>query len=110
MKKMMVLLSMILFSISMNAQTIKVTATQSKGSAGKNAELKCNPISLTKSMKILKIEGDCQGLWIVKDNKIIHKFWDNKSPLGTVLAAGTYYVYPNLKPNSNNASVTVTFN
>lgn len=106
---MMIVLSLMLFTLCLLPQNIKVTATHTKGSVGKNAELKCNPVSFAKTMTILKIEGDCKGLWIVKDDKIIHKFSDNKSPVGTILAAGTYYVYPNLKPNSNKASVTVTF-
>ena len=108
MKKTMILLSIMFLALSLSAQTVKISGTQTKGSAGKNAELKCNPVSITKTMSITKIEGDCQGLWIVKDNLIIHKFWNNKAPLGTKLAPGTYYIYPNLKQRKNTATVTVT--
>lgn len=108
MKKMMILLSIMFFTVSLSAQTVTISGTQTKGSAGKNAELKCNPVSITKTMSITKIEGDCEGLWIVKDNVIIHKFGDNKAPIGTKLAPGTYYIYPNLKANKNTASVTIS--
>ncbi len=108
MKKMMILFSIMLFTVTLSAQTVKISGTQTKGSAAKNAELKCNPVTIAKTMTITKIEGDCQGFWIVKGSDIVHRFYDNKAPMGTKLAAGTYYIYPNLKPNKATASVTVS--
>ncbi len=108
MKKMMILFSIMIFTISLNAQFVQISGTQTKGSAAKNAELKCNPVTIAKTMTITKIEGDCEGLWIVKGSEIVFKFWDNKTPIGTQLIAGTYYIYPNLKPNKLTASVTVS--
>jgi hypothetical protein len=108
MKKLFILVSIMIFTISLSAQVVKISGTQVKGSAAKNAELKCNPVTITKTMTITKIEGDCEGFWIVKDSKIIHQFWDNTTPIGTKLAPGTYYIYPNLKPKKNTASVTAS--
>jgi hypothetical protein len=97
-----------IFTISLSAQVVKISGTQTKGSAAKNAELKCNPVTITKTLTITKIEGDCAGFWITKGSDIVFRFYDNKTPIGTQLVAGTYYIYPNLKANKNTASVTVS--
>lgn len=94
--------------IGLNAQIVEIVATHIKGSASKNTELKCTSVRITAEMKITKVEGDCNGIWIVKDHQTIHKFSDNKSPIGTVLAKGTYYVYPYINKGKLTASVTVT--
>lgn len=108
MKKLLFFLGFIAFATLASAQTVTLSGTQNKGSAGKNAELKSTPVKITKTMKITSVSGECEGFWIVKDNVTIHTFYDNKKPVGTQLKPGTYYVYPNLKKNSNSASVTLS--
>lgn len=107
-RKLGFVLCFLFVSVNLNAQTIKISSTQTRGNNGNNAELKCNPVKFTKTATIIKVEGDCQGLWIVRANKVIHTFPNNKKALGTVLEPGTYYMYPNLKTGKNTASVTVT--
>jgi len=78
---------------------------------GQNAELKCNPVVLTKDMKITKIDGFNKGFWIEKEGSgAIHKFWDLNDPKAknTVLKAGKYWVYPNLQQGKSTAKVTLT--
>ncbi|MCD6659145.1 MAG: hypothetical protein LT105_03195 [Lentimicrobium sp.] len=108
MKKLLFFLGFIAFATLASAQTVTLSGTQNKGTAGKNAELKSTPVKITKTMKITSVSGECEGFWIVKDNVTIHTFYDNKKPVGTQLKPGTYYVYPNLKKNSNSASVTLS--
>ncbi len=107
-QRMGLVLCFLFFSIGINAQTIKISSTQTRGNNGMNAELKCRPVKITKAATIIKVEGDCLGLWIVRADKVTHTFQSNKKALGTVLEPGTYYIYPNLKAGKNTASVTVT--
>lgn len=109
MKKAIIVLSLVMFTaLFAGAQTVTISGTQIKGSAGKNAELKCNPVKITKTMKIIKVEGNCNGFWIQKGGVVTNRFYDNKKPVGTALKPGTYYVYPNLKSGSNSANVKIT--
>jgi len=108
MKKVIIVLGMMLFALTLSAQNVSISGTQTKGTAGKNAELKCTPVKLIKNMKIITATGDCAGFWVVKDNVTIHTFYDLKKPIGTILKPGTYYIYPNLNTNKSAASITVT--
>jgi hypothetical protein len=109
MKKVVALLSLfIFFGMFAQAQTVTIEGTQTKGTAGKNADLKCQPVKITKSMKIIKVEGDCAGFWIQNGSVTTHKFWDMKKPIGTILKPGNYYVYPNLKQGQTKAHIKIT--
>lgn len=108
MKKILLIIGLFAIAALVSAQNVTLSGTQTRGSAGKNAELKSNPVKITKTMKITAVSGECEGFWIVKDNIKVHTFWDNKKPVGTKLKPGTYYVYPNLKKNLNTGSVTLS--
>ncbi|MCB9016174.1 MAG: hypothetical protein H6541_10300 [Lentimicrobiaceae bacterium] len=108
MKKLMIVLGIMLMVVALNAQNVTISGTQNKGNAGKNAELKSTPVKITKDMKIITATGDCEGFWIVKDNAIVHQFYNLEKPIGTILKPGTYYIYPNLKRNMTSASITIT--
>ncbi len=105
MKKIKLLAIFFLITCSLYSQKVQLTGTQTQK---QNTELKCSPVSIHKSMVITKIEGDCEGFWIVKNDKTIHKFTNNKSALGTTLTSGKYYIYPFLKEGRKTASVTIT--
>lgn len=91
----------------LQAQTVKISGEQSRGN-GSNAKLTSVAVTINKTMKIDKIEGNCAGFWIQQGSVITHKFYDNTSPVGTTLKAGTYTIYPNLKDKQNKADVTIT--
>ena len=108
MKKILLIIGLFAITALVSAQNVTLSGTQTRGAAGKNAELKSNPVKSTKTMKITAVSGECEGFWIVKDNIKVHTFWDNKKPVGTKLKPGAYYVYPNLKKNLNTGSVTLS--
>ncbi len=111
MKKLFILsvLSLLLvfaFSLDLNAQII--SGTQTKGN-GSNAQLKCNPVTLNKAAKIVKVSGSNAGFWIIRGSVTISKFWKANDPsaVGVTLKPGTYYIYPNIPKNKNAASVQI---
>lgn len=103
-------LSLMLFlSSSIFAQEVKLSGTQTKGSAGSNAKLNCTPVTITKTMQIFSVSGDNEGFWITNGSNVIANYYNSNDPsaIGKKLNPGTYYVYPNLKKNQNQASVTL---
>lgn len=75
-----------------------------------NAELRCEGLSLTRSMRIDSVSGFHNGFWIVKGSKTEKAFWTEqylRTAIGYVLKPGTYYVYPNLRQDCDTASVTI---
>lgn len=112
MKKLVILFTIFLGAIvaqQANAQQVVLEGEQI-ANHGQNAQLKCDPVVLTKDLKINKIEGFNKGFWIEKEGAgAIHKFWDLNDPkaIGTVLKPGKYWVYPNLEDNKTHAKVTL---
>ena len=107
-KKYFSFLLLLTFLTAHSTSVITITGTQTIDEKTFNKSLKCKPVRIAKEMTILKVEGDCQGFWIVKKDQTIHDFSRNKSAIGTVLKKGTYYVYPHLKENRIVASVTMS--
>ncbi len=104
--------SLIFFlSVGLSFAQTSLSGTQTRGSAGNNAELSCTPINLAKTVTINKVTGDNAGFWIQKDGVAIMKFWNpnDQGVIGKKLDKGTYYVFPNLKANHNKATVTLYF-
>ena len=104
------LVAVFLFGIGVSfSQSYTVSGKQEKGVAGVNAKLDCKPLKITKTVTIKEIIGDNNGFWISDGRNVIAKFWstNDKAAIGFVLKPGTYYVYPNLKINSSNATVTL---
>ena len=103
----------IMFSFdAAQAQTFTISGKQIKGSAGKNAQLTCQAVKITKKVKITSISGNNAGFWISKGGNAIKKYWksNDAAAKGFVLNPGTYYVYPNLKKGQSNATVVLTLN
>ena len=118
MKKIVLILGLLLLATSVsfgqrsgdtgkNLSIVVIEGTQTKGSAGKNAELYSVPVQIPVSMEIISVEGNNNGFWITKGSVTIYTFDSMNEAVGTVLQPGTYYVYPNLNKNSNSARVTV---
>lgn len=80
---------------------------------GKNAELTCEPLIVTETVKITNVEGDNSGFWIEDKNSTIQSFFKEEAEffpeaVGFVLQPGKYWVYPNLKDKQEKATVTIT--
>lgn len=106
-----------LFLFFLTITAITTCAQQSTSITGfqeripsQNAELSCNPVTITRNMVIDSVSGFHNGFWIVKNNKTEKAFWTErfaKNSIGYLLLPGTYSVYPNLKADSDTASVTI---
>lgn len=92
------------------SQTVELSGSQTRGTAGKNASLSCVPVTINKTMKISEVSGDNAGFWIIKGSVAIAYYYKPNDPaaVGLELKPGTYYVYPNLKQNQNTAKVKLT--
>lgn len=93
------------------AQQIVLYGEQIRGNV-ENAVLKSEPVILTKSAKIINIEGENDGFWINSEMGLVQAFYrkDNKfepKTQGFVLHPGKYWVYPNLKSNQNKATIKI---
>ncbi|MCB2089058.1 MAG: hypothetical protein R3E18_10845 [Sphingomonadaceae bacterium] len=89
------------------AGTVTASGTQTRGVAGRNAELKGQAVSLPATCTISSVSGQNAGFWLQGSRTIT--FNDMASAKGRSVPAGTYNVYPNLKSGSGTASVQVTF-
>lgn len=89
------------------AGTVTASGSQSAGVAGRNAQLSGNAFSLPAGCRIASASGHNAGFWLQGSAKIV--FADMASAQGRAVPAGTYNVYPNLKPGSGQASVEVKF-
>ena len=94
------------------AQTFTISGKQVKGSPGKNAQLTCQAVKITKKVKITSISGNNAGFWISNGSYTIKKYWksNDATAKGLVLNPGTYYVYPNLKNGQASATVVLKLN
>lgn len=100
----------LLFFVSFGySQTYTLSGSQTKGVAGSNAKLECNPVKITKNVKIISISGSNNGFWISKDGVTVKTFWKPNDPSakGLLLKPGNYWIYPNLKQNQSKATVTI---
>jgi len=61
--------------------------------------LTCVPIKISKSMKISKATGNCNGFWIQKGSITVKRFENLSDADGTVLKSGTYYIYSKIMRN-----------
>lgn len=86
-----------------------MNGTQTRGNAGSNASLNCTGVTISTTMKIVEIKGENAGFWITNGASTIQTYWKKNDPsaIGYQLNPGTYYVYPNLPANLNNASVSL---
>ncbi|MDG2004378.1 MAG: hypothetical protein P8J20_13710 [Novosphingobium sp.] len=90
------------------AGTITAGGSQTAGVAGRNASLSGQPVTLPAGCTIVSASGLNQGFWMQGTTRLLFDTMD--SARGRAVPAGTYYVYPNLKPGTGTASVSVIFN
>ncbi len=85
-----------------------IQGSQTKGRAGVNAKLQCKAVVINKTVKVTAVSGNNNGFWIT-DGRSKYNYWkpNDRSAIGLVLKPGTYYAYPNLKPNANRATVVI---
>lgn len=107
-------LSLVLFlagvwGMSEASAQVKLHGSQIKGTAGSNAQLKCQPITIQRPMKVVSVTGNNKGFWIVKGTTTIKRYWNqnDRAVVGLVLKPGKYYIYPNLKRGQTRADVTL---
>ncbi len=96
------------FPSGLSAQETKLSGTQIRLEETGKTELKCIPVKIQKTMKISSVTGGELGFWIEKESETIHKFTNPKKAVGTVLLAGTYYIYPYLKKEAKESQVEIT--
>lgn len=89
------------------ATTVSLTGSQTRGTAGHNAELKCSSIKLTNGGTITSVSCSSSGFWITDDRGSIMRYDNPQSAVNVSLPAGTYWAYPNLPPGKDSAGVTV---
>jgi len=93
-------------AIACQAEELVIKGTQIKGTPGRNAEIISKSVKVSKTVKIVKIEGAPEGLCIESPAE---------APLcGTVaeltgkrLKPGSYTAYPNIPIKKERQSVTI---
>ena len=98
------------FVLTSAAQAATVTASgrQVRAAAGESGELHGRSFALPAACTISAATGTEEaGFWIEGVSTV--KFDTTAKAIGTVVPAGRYWVYPNLKRSAASATVTVTF-
>ena len=98
------------FVLTSAAQAATVTASgrQVRAAAGESGELHGRSFALPAACTISAATGTEEaGFWIEGVSTV--KFDTTAKAVGTVVPAGRYWVYPNLKRSAASATVTVTF-
>jgi hypothetical protein len=100
------------FSLTAGYSQTTLTGYQFKRQE-KDAVLECEGLKITRTMLIDSVQCDCDGFWIMKGakgDKPVKAFWRKRvlhSAIGFELKPDTYFIYPNLKEDSDSASVTI---
>lgn len=108
MKRIIAILSFLISGLACSAQ-VSISGYQERIPYS-NARLRCDGLNIVRSMRIDSVSGFHNGFWIVRGAKTEKAFWSEKyvpDARGYVLRPGTYYVYPNLRADSDTASVTI---
>ena len=78
-----------------------------------NAILECEGKKIQRTMIIDSVSCSCDGFWIMrgtKGNKPVKAFWRESimpRAIGFELKPDTYFIYPNIKENSDSAFVEI---
>jgi len=109
MKKLIIIL-LLWFSIIYSSYSQTILYGEQVRGANKNAELVCEPIVLTATMKIATVEGDNAGFWLEGQNGAIQSFYKDNNrffpeAIGYQLVPGKYWVYPNLEEDKEKSTV-----
>ena len=114
----LIAVSFLLFSDTAFSQTtFKFGGTQQLV-PGSSSILKAESITFTVPRTIIEAYGNHDGFWIESNGTVFQQFWYvgdvlQPNPVGFVLPAGTYRVYPNVqkdpkKPNYTNLEANIT--
>lgn len=113
MKKTIFIIGFLLLAVSVafSQEMVVMEGSQKLGSNPKNSEMLSDPVTLTQTMTITKVEGDFSSFWLTGKSEngenITEQYMDRNTPVGKVLNPGIYFVFPNLKQGSSTAKVTV---
>lgn len=88
------------------SEELVIKGTQIKGTPGHNAEIISKSVKLTKSAKIVKIDGAPEGLCIESPAEA-PLCGSVKELTGKTLKPGSYTAYPNIPTKKDRESVTV---
>lgn len=88
------------------AEELVIKGTQVKGTAAKSAEIISSAVKLTKSARIVKIEGAPEGLCIQSPAEA-PLCGEAAELTGKTLKPGSYTTYPNIPNKKDRQSVTV---
>ena len=105
------ILTLLLGVFIVSSQTngnLTLSGEQTKTSTENGNQLLSTSLKIESSYKISKVEGNCSSFWIQKGNITIHKFNKLDKSIGTVLKAGKYTVYPELKKGQEKAKIKLT--
>ncbi|MDQ7825422.1 MAG: hypothetical protein RDV48_21655 [Candidatus Eremiobacteraeota bacterium] len=89
---------------------IEGKGSQQRGTPTSGAKLSASPFTLPSTGTLINFSGTAESFWITNaGGKTVFTSAPGKNPVGFTLAAGAYYVYPNLGAGMNYADVIVQF-
>ena len=111
-KTLFFILTLCFFVSEVSAQRIELKGFQYR-QTDTNAVLECKGVKISRTMVIDSLSCDCDGFWIMKGkkgDKPVTAFWTERflpRAKNYELKPETYFIYPNLKENSDSAFVTL---
>ena len=111
-KTLFFILTFCFFVSEVSAQRIELKGFQYR-QTDTNAVLECKGVKISRTMVIGSLSCDCDGFWIMKgknEKKPVKAFWSEKfinRASGYELKPETYFVYPNIKEDSEKGEITV---
>lgn len=104
------ILALLAVTVAVLAGSLVASGSQTRGVPGRDAKLSGQAFTLPATATIGAVEGSGAGFWIEGQGGLVRNFGSNGEAVGFQVAAGTYWVYPNLAQGKDEASVRVTFN
>ena len=108
------LLAMLTFSSVTYATDILASGRQVRGGPGQNNKLYAEPFTLQKDGVLTSIVNDmgAYGFFIIRYDRqgtIVYNTYSSTAAIGRKFAQGTYLIYPNLRDDYNDVTITVRF-
>lgn len=108
----LVIAGLVLYAISVPAQTLTLFGKQTKRGQLYSTKLESEPTELSQTATITEVKGGRSGFWINKktgqySSKTVYEFWKVKDAIGKMLEPGAYVVYPMLPQGEEEETVTV---
>lgn len=101
------ILSLVLLLSSHAGADVTISGTQIRG-RGANGVLRCTGVRLENPGTIVSARDSGAGFWLQSDTGQFLRFNTAQEALGTPLTPGTWYAYPNLYRDQDEAGVSVT--